>query len=58
MLAITKKHTQPCMELAVDYLQKQGYQKIRNSWMRGERHAAVLVASPTGRVIVKEGVAA
>ncbi|ENC6657595.1 hypothetical protein ABKY47_002044 [Aeromonas hydrophila] len=56
MIAITNKHTQQSMEAAVAYLIEEGYQRVRHSWLRGDRHAAVLVVSPTGRVIVKEGV--
>jgi hypothetical protein len=58
VIAITKRHTQQSMAAAEAYLAGAGYQKVRHSWLRGDRHAAVLVASPTGRVIVKEGVAA
>ncbi|WP_429169433.1 hypothetical protein [Aeromonas hydrophila] len=56
MIAVTKKTVADSMDLAVAYLSQNGYEKVKKSWLRGPRHAAVLEASPTGRVIVKEGV--
>lgn len=48
MIAITKRHTQQSMEAAVEYLTGAGYQKVRHSWLRGDRHATAM-RPPCGR---------
>ncbi|ELY1969291.1 hypothetical protein SL040_000503 [Aeromonas salmonicida] len=58
MIAITAKHTAANPTAAVAYLVRHGYINVKNSWLRGQRHAARIELLPSGRARVLEGVAA
>ncbi|MGL5293639.1 MAG: hypothetical protein ACRC9V_07755 [Aeromonas sp.] len=56
MIAVKDTHTVPTMRAASKLLVSLGYQKVGDCWIKDDRYAAVVIKSPTGRVIIKEGV--